>query len=342
MTNKKVESKYEGMDTKTFLKTKYSEIKNNFENETKRKVAARKTNDFFTKLLRFILIFGFCFIILFPIFQKLTLAFRAPADLNNPQVVWIPANFSTLNFEIAASVLKFKDALANNIFVSIVCMVLQVIVCSLAGYAFSRLKFKGSNLFFWAVMITIILPPQLLSSSRYTLYNSMNIQGKIWSIFLITGLGMGIRSALFIYLFRQFFSGLPKELEESAQIDGAGVFKTFYKVMFPNARGVMLTVAVFAFVWQWNDIYYAGLLKISTETFPLLTSQLANTGENLAYILKRFGYEQIVGEDVMKNKLFVGLIANTSALICLSPLLIIYIFVQRFFVEGIERTGIVG
>ena len=153
---------------------------------------------------------------------------------------------------------------------------------------------------------------------------------------------MGIRSGIFIYIFRQFFRGLPKELEESAIIDGAGVFRTFWSVMLPNARGALVTVGLFAFVWQWNDVYYVKIFEVSTADFPLLTMRLLNAAEGMYGALFYTGGLDLIGQDVWENPLFLALISNVSALLMMLPLLIMYLFVQKQFVESIERTGIVG
>jgi len=338
-------------------KAKYEQIKIDLNNPIKRAVRAKKLADKGSGLLRGFIIFGLSFVIIFPMFRQITLALRHPTDINNPLIIWIPEQFSLLNFEISMTILRYWKALWNNIQVSTLVMILQIAATALAGYAFARLRFKGSNLIFWLVMLTLIVPPQTVSVARMlyfknfdvlgiiALFNNgdpLNLLGKVSTIYLMAGLGMGIRSALFIYIFRQFFRGIPTELDESAQIDGAGVFRTFWNVMLPNARGAMLTVGLFAFVWQWNDVYFSRILAVSTSNFPLLTMQLANTSERLQHYLVFSGMEMLVGPDMRRNPLFVSLISNTSAFLMMMPVLIAYLFVQKYFVEGIERTGIVG
>ena len=239
-------------------------------------VRKRKFQTYSLAILRSVLLFGLCFVILFPTIQQLSMALRAPEDVNNPAVIWIPEHWSLMNLKIAAVVLDYWRSLLNTIRLSLISMVLQLASTALAGYAFSRLKFKGSNILFFLVILTIIIPPQALSLAQYLYFKDLRLIGKEGSIYLMSGLGMGIRSGIFIYIFRQFFRGLPKELEESAIIDGAGVFRTFWSVMLPNARGALVTVGLFAFVWQWNDAYYVSIFDVSTVDFPLLTMQLIN------------------------------------------------------------------
>ncbi len=325
-----------------FVKSLYQNIHDYFKQPKTKLVWKRKSSDIMLKIIRTILLFGLCFVILFPTIQQISMALRAPEDVNNPAVIWIPETWSLMNIKISMVVLDYWRALLNTFKLSFISMSLQIISTALAGYAFSRLRFKGSNILFLGVMITIITPPQALSLAQYLYFRDIGLIGKEISIYLMSGLGMGIRSGIFIYIFRQFFRGLPKELEESAQLDGASVFRTFWNIMLPNARGALVTVGLFAFVWQWNDAYYVAIFDVSTEMFPLLTMQLINAAEGMYQALFYTGGLELIGQNVWENPLFLALISNVSALLMMLPLLIMYLFVQKQFVESIERTGIVG
>ena len=352
---------------KQVSKQKYEELLIDLKNPIKKAVRRRKTGEKIMSIMRGFVFLGLCFVIIFPIFQEISLAFRHPVDLNNKLVNWIPENYSLVNFTISIELMKYWKGLWCNLQVSTISTICQLISTSLAGYAFSRLKFKGSNVIFWLVMLTLIVPPQAVSLSRTFYLEKFDIfaffgnrglfelilghplklkgEGKA-IVFYITSLtGQGIRSALFVFLFRQFFRGIPVELEESAQIDGAGVVRTFWSVMLPNARGVITTVALFAFVWQWNDVYYTGMYAISGDSFPMLTRKLITMSENVQGLILRpeyIDFVEQVGEGIVKNPLFIQVLLNTAALLMLTPLLIGYLFVQRLFIEGVERSGIVG
>ena len=342
--------------TPSKARLKYEQILADLRNPVKKAVRSQKISNKLGGLFRMIIIFGLSFVIIFPIFQQITLAFRHPADIQNPLVIWIPEKFSLLNFQIAFVILKYEVSLFNNIRIALVCMIGQIFCSVLAGYALSRLKFRGSNIIFILIMMTFIIPPQAVSVSRMLYFANFDILGiiKLFNngqtislsgrriiLYIMSFIGQGINSAIFVFLFRQFFRGIPIELEESAEIDGAGVVRTFWSVMLPNARGVMITVALFSFVWQWNDVYYTELLGIS-DNFPLLTMQLKNTAERLESVMKLYGLEHLVDPEIRGNALFTSLVANTAGFMMCLPLLIGYLFVQKLFVEGIERTGIVG
>lgn len=348
-------------EIKNKIKSKYAEIKEELRNPVKRAVRGQKAADMSVSILRAFLIFGLSFIIIFPIFEQFTFALRDPIDINDPLVKYIPKSFSSVNFTIAGTILDYWNSLFNNIKVSTISTICQLISTALAGYAFARLRFKGSNIIFWLVMLTLIIPPQTVALSR-TLYLSdfdvfgifkactgstltLKGQGKDVVFYIMSLTGQGIRASLFIFIFRQFFRGIPIELEESAQIDGAGVIKTFWSVMLPNARGAITTVALFAFVWQWNDVYYAKMYEISGEDFPMMTMKLVNIAEWISGLLGNPKFKHLadlVSDEVENNAQFASLITNTAALLMMLPLLIGYFFVQRLFIEGVERSGIIG
>ncbi len=362
-------------------KVKYDEIVLELKNPVKRSVRRRKLANNIMSIVRAFVFIGLAFVIIFPIFQEVTLAFRHPIDLNNKLVNWIPEHFSLFNFKVAAALLDYWRGLLCNFKVSAISTICQLFAASLAGYAFSRLKFRGSNVLFWLIMLTLIVPPQAVALARKIYFMNFDILsfgnnpgffesllGKPLElhgvgkdiIFYITSItGQGIRAALFIFLFRQFFRGIPIELEESAQIDGAGVVRTFISVMLPNARGVIVTVALFAFVWQWNDVYYTGMYGISgivrngdgtvAVNFPMLTRKLIDMSQNFGNYFATLqitdpNFADLFKEtgDLSKNQLYLQTLLNTSALMLMAPLIIGYLFVQRLFIEGVERSGIVG
>ncbi len=326
-----------------------------FKNHHKKIKIENKAKYIFLVFIRSILLYGLAFVVLFPLLQQISLAVRDPGDINKPTVVFIPEVWSLFNLKLAAVLLDYFNTLKNSLRLSFTVMVLQVLVTALSGYAFAKLRFKGAGLLFLIVIATVLIPPQTLSVSRYLYFMNFDIFGIIktingkslnllntrYSLYLMTALGMGINSGLFIYIFRQFFRNIPHELDESAQVDGASVFRTFWSVMLPNARPAMLTVGLFAFVWQYNDIYYVRLLQISND-LELISPRLANALGFLPDALIRFGVLDLIGGDVSKNPYFGALVSNIAALITMLPLLVIFIFLQKYFVEGIERTGIVG
>ena len=333
--------------------SEFSRFMTNLKDPVKRKVRNKKILIALGIILRTFILIGLCFVILLPIFEKMTAAFRHPTDLSYAQVVWIPAQFSILNFNVAGKILNYNRSLFNTFVISTLSMVIQIIATAVAGYSFARLKFKGSNIVFILIIFTLVVPNEALDRSRTWIMNEhgflgIKLIGNPIAMYIMCAFGQGIRSAIFIFIFRQFFKGIPIELEESAQVDGAGVIRTFWSVMLPNARGAIVTVGLFAFVWQWNDCYFGQLLGYTTETGSLLAVKLANSTEQLRTVIETMRMandptlQSFVLSGVVTDPTFIAMIANTGALMIMAPLLIGYFFVQKLFVESIERTGIVG
>lgn len=308
-----------------------------------KKVLISRIIGFIVNILKYVLIIGLCFVILYPLILQIAIALRAPTDVNNPTVLWIPGEFSLKNFQVAMIALKYLSSLKNTLILSVGVTIFQLISTSLAGYAFARLKFPGSNLLFGAALFTIIVPQTVISLPLLRSLTEYGFVGKPITLFLMAGFGMGIKSGIFIYLFRQFYRGLPKELEEAAYIDGANPLQVFYKIMLPNARGAIITVTLLSFVWQWNDFYFTTLFVTrSNLDFSTLTTQQVSVLFGLQQSLTDAGVWGLMGQDITKNPLFSSMILNTSGILVMLPLLVMYFFVQKLFVQGIERSGIVG
>lgn len=344
--NNEIQTSNESLKTKINKRVKAFQM--SWNDPTNKRVRSRKAGQFGGGLLRAYMLIGLCFVILLPLLQKLSFAFRHPNDITNPQVIWIPETFSLETIRIALAYLQYDQTLKNSLILTAITTVIQVISTALAGYSFAKLKFKGSNIIFYLVIFTLIVPYETLDISRFLFFKNTSFFGikllyNTFAIYIMSAFGMGVRSAIFIFLFRQFFRNLPIELEESAEIDGAGVIRTFWNVMLPNARGAIVTVSLFAFVWQYNDYYFARLFRYDS-TMPLLTTKLASGSDNLsAVMVTSFGpLLRELGDQIKTDQLFFGLITNTAALLMMLPLLISYFFVQKAFVESIERTGLTG
>ena len=354
----------ENETVKEDLQRRYREWKESWKDSTKRKVKAKNTIAILAAFFRTFILVGLCFVILMPIVEKISFALRAPQDIANKQVVWIPENWSFMNIRVAFSYLTLmKDnsyeniaflynisTYFNSLWLSLVTTVIQVISTAIAGYAFARLKFKGSGIIFLLAVLTLIVPSESLATARKLVFFNIPFFGidllqNAFAIYIMSAFGMGLRSGIFIYLFRQFFRGIPIELEESAEIDGAGVIRTFWSVMLPNARGAIVTVALFSFVWQYNDLYWAQMYEYhDSNVMPLLTTGLASSADTFNSLIST-SFQSLVaelGDGIAHNAQFYGLILNTAALLMMLPLIVGYLFVQRLFVESIERTGITG
>lgn len=301
-------------------------------------------------LFRSILIIGLSFVILYPIIIKVSIAFKHKSDLYDPTVVFIPKNFTLENFQYVIETMNYFQTMLNSFVLSSGTMLLTTISCALAGYGFARFKFRGRNVLFALVILTILVPPQTIMVPTYLQYrnfdilgiialfndgNGVNLLGSYWPFFISSITGMGLKAGLFIFIFRQFFKGFPKEIEEAALVDGAGVIRTFYKIMLPNAVPAIITVMLFAFVWQWNDIFFTTMFL---DNANVMSAKLQSVGSNIAHRLTSSGEAGAGSVDPS----YLSMLVNTGVLLSMLPLIILYIFVQRHFVESVERTGVVG
>jgi len=156
-------------------------------------------------IVRFVFLLGLSFVVLRPIISAVSIALREAQDIKDPSVIWVPKNFTFENIITAIKQMKFAEALKNTVLISGVSSILQVISCMIVGYGFARFKFKFSNLLFVCVIMTLIIPPQTLYVPTYMLYFKMGFIDNVLSMYLPAFFGVGIRSGLFIYIFRQFY-----------------------------------------------------------------------------------------------------------------------------------------
>jgi multiple sugar transport system permease protein len=273
----------------------------------------------------------------------LSTAFRPNEQMNDPSIVWIPKSLTMSNIEDVWQVMKFDTTLVNTIILNLVASVLQVVTCSITGYGFARFKFKGKSFLFAIVILMIIVPPQITAIPLYMQYAYFDLFGIIrlfnngepislinsgLTMYLPAMFANGLKAGLFIFIFRQFFRGLPKELEDAAYLDGCSPLYTYVKIMVPNAKQSFLTVFLFSIVWYWNDYYVSSSFFTQNDTVALM---LKNLNTNLTQQLFQ-------GQSVSVRQIIVWL--EAGCLLSITPILVMYVFLQRYFIEGIERSGL--
>lgn len=311
-----------------------------------RKVVRRKGY----QLLRFLLLFGLCFMIIQPLLGKLSVSFMEERDLYDSTVISIPRHLTTENYELAASktLLDYGTTFTNTLFVSCWVSLLQIAACTLVGYGFARFEFPFKKFWFMAVILTVIIPPQTISSSLYLHFNffdilgiftaftgaPLNLRGSAIPYALMSATCMGLKNGLYIYMIRQFFSGIPKSLEEAAYVDGCSTFKTFWRVILPEAVPILVSCFLFAFVWQWTDTFYSKMFLGNTKLLSIEASTIADRLNS--YVSVQLGLAS--GASVGYQQQMV----STGTLMLVAPLLVLYLFAQRSFVESIAASGIKG
>lgn len=302
----------------------------------RRRAFADKLMPFF----RAVILIGLGFVIMYPLLYMISCAFRERADMSDPTVMWIPRHYTLKVIRETMEAMDYWETMWNTLVLNIGCSVVQVFSCALTGYGFARFNFKGRKLLFGIVIMMILVPAQVISLPLYTQFRYFGING-LFSLNLIDSrltmylpamTANGIRAGLMIYIFRQFFRGMPRELEDAAYIDGCGPLRTFVSVMLPNASAALLTVFLFSVVWYWNDYYVSSTFFTNTKTIALM---LTNIDNELKLNLFNDPTVQISPRDQIVWK-------EAGCLLSIAPVLLMYVFMQKHFTEGIERSGIVG
>ena len=298
-------------------------------------------------IVRLILCLGFAYTILYPLIMMISRAIMSVEDLYDNSVVWIPKSFSMETIKAIFELLDYPSALWNSLWIALAITIMQLITCMATGYGFARFKFPGRNILFGGVIFSLLVPPQLVIMPTYLNFKEFDIFGIIELIagaplnllntslpmFLLAVTGNGIKCGLFIYIFRQTFINIPMETEEAATVDGAGAFKTFVQIMVPSARNAAITVGLFSFVWQWNDIFYSNIyLKEETLSMSYLGLGLGN----IASINPDFAKYNFY------NTTIKAAFEGTAVLLILLPLIIMFLALQRYFVDSVENSGLVG
>lgn len=291
-------------------------------------------------IFRAILLFGMCFMILQPILNKISLSFMAEKDLYDTSIVIIPKNFSVNNWKISMYLLDYTKSLINTIWVSLLVSAIEVVMCTFVGYGFSRFNFPLRRFWFFCVILLIVIPPQTLSTSLYLHFRyfkffgaTLNLKGTMLPYIMMCFTCMGLKNGLYIFMIRQYYLGFPFELEEAAYVDGCGPFVSFFRIMVPGAKPIITSCFLFSFVWQWTDSFYSNLFLGKIQ---LLARQVVGLTDKLSIYLSRARG----GGNVSVPPALAGAMNSTSVLLIVIPLIILYLFCQRMFVESLASTGV--
>ena len=343
-------------------------------------------------IFRLVLMIGIAYIVLFPFLTKIAGSVMAPEDFVDVTVRLIPRNFTLDIYKYIISELEYWEAFGNTFTLAFSTALIQTFICCLIGYGFAKFKFKGRNLIFMLVMLTMIVPHQTIRFSMFMEFSYFDVFGIVrllkgggieifgWNVtelgegvktffegleclpdriqlmpyvkenganafrldmeitqaginicntyipFLLLSLtGLAFKNGLYIFMLRQFFRGVPDELEESAYMDGAGTFRTFIQIILPLSVPMMVTVFLFAFCWQWTDTFYTGVF-------------FNNSNTNL--LVDIVGIPPSLKLEYAGQSLYYTAIRNTCGLLIIMPLVVLYAFGQKFLVQGIENSGL--
>ncbi|WP_285726183.1 carbohydrate ABC transporter permease [Psychromicrobium xiongbiense] len=248
-----------------------------------------------------------------PLLYQVIMSISTNAEVQStPPTLW-PTEIQWHNFADVFSNMNFGSSLMVSVLITVIRVVGQVILCSLAGYAFARMRFRGRGLILGVILSILMVPSQLFLIPQFQIIQSLGWLNSIPGI-----VAPGLFSAFGVFLMRQFFMGLPDELEDAARLDGANPFQIFTKVMMPLAANGLWALVIITILWSWNDLLWP-LVVASTQNSAPLSVGLAN----------------LQGEHANNYPILMA-----ASLMAMAPILILFIAMQKRVMAGIGRSGL--
>ncbi|MBR4711126.1 MAG: carbohydrate ABC transporter permease [Clostridia bacterium] len=296
-------------------------------------------------LIKLVVIYGLLicigFIYLYPILHMITESFMTLSDLQDSSIHWIPSRMETSNYEQALTLMDFWTSLWKSFVIAGLPTLCTLVSCSITGYGLARYKFRGRGVIIGIIILAFVLPRQVTMIPTYQLYKEMGLTNTIWSLVLPSFLAQGLNSSIFIMIFWQFFRMVPQSLIEASKIDGAGPARSFFSIALPSAGPAFITVALFCFVWYWNESYLTSLylrMKDANNLVPFWTT-LTIQLQNFTSSTSSSAYTETAASGANRQT---ETIKMAATILTILPMMIIYFVLQRHFVESIDRTGITG
>jgi multiple sugar transport system permease protein len=304
----------------------------------------RKIKSIAISVSRALLMFGLCFMIIQPMITRLSTSFMEERDLYDSTIILLPRHVTLENYKIVADLTLLPDSMINTLWISIVVSICQVISATLVAYGFARFEFPLKK-FWFACVVLLIVPPQTIQTALYATFSRfdifgiiklingspINIRSSIWPYIMMSLTCMGLKNGLFIYMLRQYFKSVPESLEEAAYVDGCGTLHTFVKIMLPDAVPTIASCFLFSFVWQWTDLFYS---RNFLSGFNLYSIQMSTMVSRMGRYFATDNQQAIVVPNGRQLQLI-----TIAVLICCLPLIVLYCFTQRTFVESLAMTG---
>lgn len=228
-------------------------------------------------------------------------------------LVWIPSPIEFGNFAEALSRMDFMRLLRNTLFITFCTIIGQGLSCSIVAFGFSRLQFPGRDILFGLLISTMMLPAMVTEIPRFILFRHFNWINTFYPLIVPAFFA----APFFVFLLRQFFMTLPMSLDEAARIDGASTWRIYWQIILPLSKPILATVVIFSFIWTWND-FWGPLVYLRSEEMKTL----------------QLGLQVFQGVNQTEYNLLMA-----ASLVVLLPVLVIYVFCQRYFTEGIVMSG---
>ncbi len=307
----------------------------------------RKVKSTAVSVIRALLLFGMCFMIIQPLLMRLSTGFMVEKDLYDSTVVLVPREVTLENYQHVFNLTDFPRSMWNTLWTSLLVSVLQVISCTIVGYGFARYDFPLKKFWFACVIMLIVVPPTTIQTSLYMYFANfdflgivralndgkpINLRTSILPYALMSITCMGLKNGLYIFMLRQYFKGVPKSLEEAAYIDGCGTVHTFTKIMLPDALPTIASCFLFGFVWQWTDLFYSR--NFLQAKYSIYSIQLSSIVSRMGRYFSKDASKAVIIPNGRQQQLI-----SIGVLICCIPLIVLYCFTQKTFVKSLTMTG---
>ncbi|WP_163539484.1 carbohydrate ABC transporter permease [Gracilibacillus sp. YIM 98692] len=267
--------------------------------------------------VKFLVLLVFGILLMMPFVWMVSVGFDRTANITMPfPPRLIPETISGFNYGIVFENGRLIQSYINSGIVTTSSVFLQVFASLLAGYAFSKGDFKHKKLLFILVLCTLMIPMEPRLIPLYTLFNSFGLLNSFWPLILPT-----VINGMLIFLCKQFFDQLPSTLREAAQIDGAGEFRIFFNVYLPLSGPIAATMVILSFIWSWNDFMWPLVVLNSQElhTVPLYLASFS-----------------------LENGTSLGGLTMALATVSILPIVVLYLFLQRYIIQSIALSGVKG
>ena len=264
-------------------------------------------------LLAHIILGGGGLLMAFPFVWQIIMSLSTNAEVQSVVPTFWPADLQWHNYAEVFDRMPFLSQLKTSVLLTVIRVVAQIVLCTMAGYAFARMRFRGRAVLLGVTLSILMVPSQVYLISQYQI-----IQGFGWLDTLVGIVAPGLFSAFGTFLMRTAFLNMPLELEEAARLDGANPFQIFWKIMLPLARPSISVLAITTTLWSWNELLWPLVVSTYSETMPLSA-----------------GLATLVGD---KNTDYPVMMA--ASLMAMAPVLILFILLQRRVIDGLASSGL--
>ncbi len=303
----------------------------------------RKTGKFLFSILRLVFLISVGYIVLYPLLYMIVSSVTPREEIITSARTWIPEVLTLKNYEFVIGVMDYWRSLWSTFSNEIIAAMIEVCSCAVVAYGFARFKFKLKGPLMAILYLTILIPMTMLIIPMSVNFANLDFLGILGLFNRLTGIDLrpnligtplafylpaitasGLQSGILILIYIQFFKEMPVEFEEAAQVDGAGPLRTFLRIIIPSAGVVIITVVIFSLIWHWND--YQMALMFMGENYPL-SVKLSTLADD------------ITTRNIWTNT---GVFVLAGCVLFVVPLLIVYMVLQRWFIESVDRVGITG